>query len=234
MLFNKSKCERLTISNKHTPLNSEYKINNSVISKVTSAKYLGVTIAQNLSWKDHIIKITNKASPTRRFLQHNLRQCSTNVKSLTYITYVRPRVEYTSIVWSPHTKSQKNLLEMVQHKAARYVFNSYTRNTSVIALLNRLDWLTLEDRRNYAKVTMFYKMLHNAVSFDFLPYLQSSTITRGHNQRFSPISTRVNCYHHSFLPSTIRIWNSLPNKVVAVENVNDFQTKLHTCTFTHS
>ena len=71
----------------------------------------------------------------------------------------------------PHTQSQKNLLEMVQRKAARFVFNSYTRNTSVTVLLNRLDWLALEDRRNYATVTMFNKVLHNAVSIDFLPYL---------------------------------------------------------------
>ena len=56
MLFNISKYEHLTISNKHTPLNSEYKINNYVISKVTSAKYLGVTITQNISWKDHILQ----------------------------------------------------------------------------------------------------------------------------------------------------------------------------------
>ena len=31
-----------------------------------------------------------------------------------------------------------------------------------------------------------------------------------------------------------RIWNSLLIEGVAIENVDDFQTKLHTCTFTHS
>ena len=125
---------------------------------------------------------------------------------------------------------------MVQCKAAcLFLTLILYRNTSVTTLLDRLDWLILEDRRNYAKVTIFHKMLHNAVSVDFLPYIySSSTTTCGHNQRFILISTRVNCYHHSFLPSTIRFWNSLPIKVVAVKNVDDFQTKLHTCTFTHS
>ena len=51
MLFNISKCEHLTISNKRLPLNSEYKIGTTTINKVASAKYLGVTITQNLSWK---------------------------------------------------------------------------------------------------------------------------------------------------------------------------------------
>ena len=34
-----------------------------------------------------------------------------------------------------------------------------------------------------------------------------------------PTSTRVNSFHHSFLPSGIRMWNSLPNEVVAIKNV---------------
>ena len=44
----------------------------------------------------------NKANSTRGFLQRNLRQCSINVKSLAYVTYVRPIVEYASVVWSCH------------------------------------------------------------------------------------------------------------------------------------
>ena len=133
MLFNISKCEHLTISNKQLPLKSEYRIDNTVINKVTSAKYLGVTITENLSWKKHITRITNKANSTRGFLQRNLRQCSPDVKSLAYVTYVRPVVEYASVVWSPHVQAHKNLLEMVQRKAARFVFNSFARNSSVTA-----------------------------------------------------------------------------------------------------
>ena len=61
MLFNTSKCEHLTILNKHASLNSTYKIDNFIINKVRSAKYLGITITHNLSWKEHITKITSKA-----------------------------------------------------------------------------------------------------------------------------------------------------------------------------
>ena len=54
-------------------------------------------------------------------------------------------------------------------------------------LLEKLDWSALEDRRNYDKVTTFYKMLHNIVSIDVLQHLHpSSTFTHGRNQRFTP------------------------------------------------
>jgi len=66
-----------------------------------------------------------------------------NVKSLSNVIYVRPIVEYASVVWSPHTQTLKNLLEMVQRrKAACFVFNSFARNSSVTALLERLNWTT--------------------------------------------------------------------------------------------
>ena len=139
------------------------------------------------------------------------------------------------VVWSPHIQAHKNLLEMAQRKAARFVFNSYSRNTSVTALLERLNWHSLEDRRDCAKVTMFYKILNDIVSVNFAQYLQpSSSITRGHNQRFIPICARSNTYHHSFLPSVIRMWNALPSELVSADNIEDFKSKLHICTYTHN
>jgi len=95
----------------------------------------------------------------------------------------------------PHTQALKSLLEMVQCKAARFVCNSFARNTSVTALLERLNWPTLENRRIHVKVTMFYKIINNIVSIDLQP---SSSRTRDHSQRFISISTRVNSYHHLF------------------------------------
>ena len=130
-----------------------------------------------------------------------------------------------------YTQSQKNLLVMVQHKTARFVFNSYTRNASVTALLNRLDWLMLEDRRNYAKVTMFYKMLHKAVSIDFLPYLHPlSTITRGDNQRFLPGSTTTTT-HFCYQPSesgTPSLSKLLLLKILMTFRLNYTLAHLHT------
>ena len=58
---------------------------------------------------------------------------------------------------------------------------------------------------------------------DFSHHLQPScSMAHGHSQKFIPISTRVNSYHQSFLPSVIRMWNSLSIKVVIMKNIDDF------------
>jgi len=83
-------------------------------------------------------------------------------------------------------------LFLVQRKAAHFVFSSFARNSSVTALLEKLNWSTLENKRNHAKVTMFYKII---IFNDSLPQ--------------SEVYSYLNGYHHSFLPSVIRMWNCL-------------------------
>ena len=60
---------------------------------------------------------------------------------------VRPLLEYCSTVWSPHTKEYIQKIEMVQHRAARYVTNRYHNTSSVTSMLDHLEWETLESRR---------------------------------------------------------------------------------------
>jgi len=228
MSLNLDKCEHLTITNKKHPLSITYMIMDHPIRKVISAKYLGVTITHNLSWTKHVDIITCKANSVRAFLQRNLSQCSHHVKSLAYFTYVRPILEYASVVWSPFTKINIDKIEMVQRKAARFVFNDYHRYSSVSYMLQQLNWDSLEHRRTKAITVMFYKIINNIVSVDFSNFLHRSfSITRGHDMRFLTIPARLNTYYHSFLLTAIRIWNSLPEDIVHCSNLHTFINLLH-------
>ena len=55
---------------------------------------------------------------------------------------------------------------------------------------------------------------------------QSISHTRGHSIRFIQMQARVDVFLHSFLPSTIRLWNSLPADVVASSTIDEFKNKL--------
>ena len=72
MEFNPKKCERLRITNKHSPIIYSYFLSNAVITEVTHTKYLGVTFDQKLSWNEHIQRISSKANQVNGFLRHNL------------------------------------------------------------------------------------------------------------------------------------------------------------------
>ena len=77
---------------------------------------------------------------------------------------------------------------------------------------------------------MLYKMLHGLVEVPIsLTPLSSST--RGHSQRLDTPFARTETYLHSFLPSTITLWNSLPNSLVELEDVDKFKDDLHSHLF---
>ena len=52
---------------------------------------------------------------------------------------------------------------MLQWKAARFVFNNFSRSFSVSSMLKHLGWDTLEQRRNQLTLFMFYKIIHQLV-----------------------------------------------------------------------
>ena len=92
----------------------------------------------------------SKAHSVRGFLQRNLRQCSSSVKAKAYFAFVRPTVEYASVIWFPHTTCDITTLEALQRKAARFAYNDFLSYSSVTAMMNNLKWNSVEDRKKQA------------------------------------------------------------------------------------
>ena len=66
---------------------------------------------------------------------------------------------YASTVWSPHLLCDINRIEMVQRQSARFVYNDFTRTSSVTSMMNNLGWPLLRQRRDVAKMMMFFKII---------------------------------------------------------------------------
>ena len=88
--------------------------------KVQSAKYLDITISDNMDWGQHISEISSKATKALGFLRRNLAFATTSTKEVAYKTLIRPKLEYAAPFWSPYSKLQINQEEKVQRTAARW------------------------------------------------------------------------------------------------------------------
>ena len=124
---------------KAKPLNTKYILHNVEQESVPAAKYLWVTIADDLSWSKHIDITTKKANQTLGFLKRNIRVHKKDLKSVAYKTLVRPQLEYASTVWYPHTTTDMNIVEAVQRRAARWATRDYRYTSSVTAMLKDLN-----------------------------------------------------------------------------------------------
>ena len=62
MQFHPDKCQVLRITNKRKPIILNYTLHDHILATVTQAKYLGVTITNDLNWKQHVENITKSAN----------------------------------------------------------------------------------------------------------------------------------------------------------------------------
>ena len=228
MAYHPDKCTVLRITRKKQPTVTSYSLRGHQLETVDHATYLGVEIADDLSWKKHITKVKNKATKTLGFVRRNVTTSSIKAKTLAYQSLVRPQLEYSAAVWHPHTEDLTNTLEMVQRRAARYVLNQYARTASVTAMLQRLEWEALQDRRKKLRLALMFKIINQIVAIPAEPYFKPVTRrTRSHHTlKFQQISTTKAYHQASFFISTIPLWNAAPASLVEAASLEVFKQEL--------
>ena len=199
------------------------------MESVDSARYLGVSISKDLTWNTHINEIVTKVNQILGFVKRNVKTKNQSVKELAYETFVRPKVEYASTVWSPYTKKNIDQIEMVQRRAARWVTNRYSSYDSVSAMLG-LGWRSLENRRNDSRLAMFYKIQYGLVAVPMPSYFERPKKITCHSLN-NPLSFRqvyasADCYRFSFFPMTVVLWNRLPIDIVFLRDLDSFKREV--------
>ena len=138
-------------------------------------------------------------------------------------------VEYSSVVWDPHTKTNMETLEKVQRRAARFVCADYRRRSSVDAMIHRLKWPLLAERRAMAKATMFYRIVKGLVDIPPQPYLSASL--RSEYKYILPYA-RINSFQKSFFVDGVRLWNSLGENLWTAGSLDIFKHRVHSAVVT--
>ena len=144
MQFHPDKCLVMNISKKRHPSKFTYSLHSTDLKTTDTAKYLGITISQDMKWTKHITQTCSRANRALGFIKRSVKVRSPRIKEKLYNSLVRPHVEYVSAVWSPHKVKPIHQLEMVQRRAAWWTLNRHHNTSSVKGMLEDLQWRTLE------------------------------------------------------------------------------------------
>jgi hypothetical protein len=160
MQFHPDKCPVMHIPTKKNPIHHKYVLHQRTLQTESSTKYLGVTIQSDLKCNKHIDNISSTASTHLNFIKRNLKVNSKSVKEKAYTStsFIRPKLECSSCVWDPRTKSNISKLEMVQRRAASYTCNRFHNTSSVTNMLAEIKWPQLQLRRTRTRLIFFYKI----------------------------------------------------------------------------
>ena len=205
----------------------DYTLHQQKLEQVQSAKYLGLTITDNLDWGQHVSEISCKATKTMGFLRRNLALAPKHTKEVAYKTLVRPQLEYAAPIWNPYHKLQIQEVEKVQRTAARWTCRRWRNTSSVGDMLDELEWPSLEARREQSSITFFYKIHSGTVSLDKDKYLTPAPNLQrtraSHDLQYTRYLAYSDALKNSFFPRTIPLWNSLPSSVVSSKTIQEFK-----------
>ena len=184
----------------------------------------GVEISRDLSWTNHVKKVTSKANRALGFVRRNLSSCPRLVKVQMYQALVRPHLEYAATAWDPYHLNNINSLEMVQRWSARFVTGNYNR--TVTRILSDLQWPTLQRRRQDARLYLLYRSIQGNIAVSLPSYItkQTRTTRHTHPQRFLQVRASTQTYQNSFFPRTVRDWNNLPPDILEAPTAALFKT----------
>ena len=91
----------------------------SPIPEADSHTHLGITLSRNLSWRDHITRITNKASQRISLLWRFKFKLSRKSLVKLYCTMIRPILEYGCVLFDNCGKVLSDCLESIQYNTIK-------------------------------------------------------------------------------------------------------------------
>ena len=222
--FSPPKTKLLTCSFKNNGNYPPVKFNDVILQKTDSHKHLGITLSSNLSWNVHIENIIQNVAPMSDVLKklkydldrYSLERC--------YFSFIRPKLEYGSIIWDNCSNLDKDKLENIQLDIARVVTGA-RKGTSHELIYKETNWLKLSERRNLHKLKKFSKIIEGKEP----EYLQEiipkkkSLLSLRNSDNIPLIKCRTEKFKSSFLPSSIATWNTYP---ADNRSSSDFDKKL--------
>jgi ribonuclease P/MRP protein subunit RPP40 len=113
--LNIAKCSIMTFSRKKQRIAHDYNLQNTILLRTSQYKDLGVTFDERLNFNEHINLIINSSVKMLGFIiRSTLCLQSSEVLVRLYIAYIRSKLEYCVLIWSPFYNYQRIHIEKVR------------------------------------------------------------------------------------------------------------------------
>ena len=152
-------------------------INDIPIKHVDEVNFLGLTINENLTWTNHIQKISCKLASKVGILNRLKQILPQHILLLLYNSLILPHINYMIQVWGHNNKK----ITQLQKRAIRVITSSkYLAHTE--PLFKSLGILKVGDIFKLQQYKFYYRFIHNSLP----DYFQNLVINRNmhhHNTR---------------------------------------------------
>jgi hypothetical protein len=229
--MNLSKTKTMVFSlKKDKPVHPVLKLDDKVIEEVCAHHHLGLLFSNNMSWTRHVFNIREKALKKLNLLKGLKFKFSRTTLTTLYKSLVRSNLEYADVVWDGGPQYESDWLASVQTDAGRIITGTM-KGTHRESVLQDIGLHKLSDRRKIHQVTLFYKIKNGLVPgyiSDLCPIRvgqRSEYTLRSNNDLCVPFASTEK-FKKSFLPLTIKFWNTLSEQLRNSSSVDSFRNNL--------
>ena len=160
-------------------------INGVILSKVTSCKFLGISIDESLSWRKQLLNLNSKISRalfTIRQLKFTLPK--ETLRTL-YFTLIHPHLTYGILAWGNAKVNLLHKTELLQKRALRIIHNKRF-NSHTDPLFKQSGILKLNDLYQLEVMLFMHDYSHNKLPSSFMNiYVTNQHVSRTYHTRQS-------------------------------------------------
>ena len=224
----KTKCMLIGSSRKFRNVSLSVSILNHNIESVSKFKYLGIFLATDFTWSDHVEYISSKINQRLSLLRRIKYLLPFKSRLLFYNTLVLPLFDYADIVWGDKNNiTIMSSLQVLQNKAAKIILDRPLHSSATEAL-GALKWLPLENRRFQRRCIYIYKCLNGLIKH----HIKLETHQECHQQntrnkdKFRLPKVTRNWGKQRISYHAVNDYNTLSKEIRNSHNIQSFKSKL--------
>ena len=185
---------------------------------------LGIMFATNFKFDHRISSIAKKANKQLGIIRKVVSQRNPETIVSLYKTFVRPHLEYNSIIWSPYTERNDKLIEKVQKRMCKIIYGIRSQY-SYREQLKRANLLSLKARRIKHDLISAYKIKNRMLDLNFDDFFSKNPYkkTRGNVFKLLVPKSKKKIRQNFFTCSVIKHWNKLKSSDINVYNLHLFK-----------
>ena len=231
--LNIDKCSFMMIGTRQNLTNCNevnLKIGTNPIEQVSVTKYLGMYIDDSLSWNIHIDQLVKKVAPKIGILKRLKPILNPSSLLLIFNSIVLPHFDYGDLIYDSSSAENLERLQKLQNRAARILTGSSLREHRQ-HMFEKLQWLSLQNRRFLHKCIMIYKCLNKlAPSYLYDRIFKNKNIHTHNTRRCNDLrpqrTPRTATYAKSFEVSGPLAYNALPDDIKNSTSLKQFSSAI--------
>ena len=210
---------------KHAQINADIHLDGCKLTRVSTAKFLGITIDENLTWKSQIndiYKVCSRNIGVLNKVKHFLPKQS--LYQL-YCSLILPYMTYGILLWGNASKEYLTKIFKLQKRALRIISNSsYLCHTK--PLFENYNTLNIFELYNKELGIFMYKYKTGLLpqSFDNL-FTELESIHKYDTRNKTDYRLEIHKIK-SVLTLGPKLWNSFNREIKAAQSLNSFKTRL--------